>query len=274
MMNIRFRNIHAADLPHFMDMLEVQVDHHPAGFVHIEHERNDIHVSFDTRETGEELRDVIMRLTALLTARYHPDRIVFSRVDEELRKVLETNLYFPKGKAMVRITEPCRRVVKDTAFDEAGYIINQSLFASVPFGYFDTKRKGCGWIAAYNLLKMYGYECFMQETAEDINKGTWLQGTFGVNVIHLYLYLKKKGVPLKLHAGTVDELAHIMEQSSIGIVLYFHASGAHYAAYQKEENGLVHFYNSRYGRRNDILTPAAFFKQRSTLPLGYVIVID
>lgn len=272
-MNIRFRNIHAADLPHFMDMLEVQVDGHPLGFVHIEKEEKDLAVSFDTRYVNEaDLRMIIMRLTALLTARYHPERIIFAHPDEVLRKVLATNLYFAKGRKMVRITEPWRRMIKDTSFDEAGYLINQSLLSALPFGYFDTKRKGCGWIAAYNLMKMYGYECFMQETAVGLNKGTFLQGTLGVNVLHLYRYLKNGGLPVTLHFGTAEKMAHVMEQSSMGIVLYFHALGAHYTAYQKEE-GLFHFYNSRYGKRNDRLTPSAFFKERTTLPFAYMIVI-
>ncbi len=274
MMKIRFRNIHAADLPHFMDVLELQMDGSPVCFVHIEHKDDALVVSLDTSNVpSDSLRDVVMCLSALCTSRYHPSRIIYEHPDAVLRNVLSTNLYFEKGRKMVRMMDPWRSIVKDAAFDEEGYIINQSLFSAIPFGYFDTKRKGCGWIAAYNLMKMYGYEPFMQETAEGLNKGTFLQGTLGVNVLHLYRYLKQRRLPVTLHCGTVNRVLQVMEQSSMGIVLYFHSSGAHYATYQKEEGGLLHFYNSRYGRRNDCLSPASFFKERAKLPVAYVIVI-
>lgn len=252
----------------------MQTDGHPVGFIYIQIEKNDIHLSFDTRDVNHTvLRMIILRLTALVTARYHPEHIIFDHPDGILRSVLATNLYFAKGKKMIRIIEPWRYKVKDTAFDEEGYIINQSMLSALPFGYFDTKRKGCGWIAAYNLLKMYGFECFMQETAEGLNKKTWLQGTLGVNALHLYRYLKKKGLPVRFHMGSVKDITQIMEQSSMGIVLYFHQTGAHFSAYGKEEGCLMHFYNSRYGKRNDCLSPAAFFKERAYLPFAFVIVI-
>lgn len=85
--------------------------------------------------------------------KFHPEKIVVA-CDTSLRKLMNAAGYYAKGKFFQHVIEPYRYLLDDHVFDEEGYIIDQGSMQSIPFGWFDTQRKGCGWIAAYNLLKL------------------------------------------------------------------------------------------------------------------------
>lgn len=228
---------------------------------------------FDESSSYDGRHQAVCGVTHMIMVRFHPKRIIADTENRMVRRALAGCLYFDKGRRMMRITEPWRRMIRDSAFDDEGYLINQGMLKSLPFGAFDSAGRGCGWIAAWNLMKLYGREAFMQETAEELSRRAILKEAFGVPLLRLYFYLRKKGLPVHLASGCLKELSEAMESSRMGILLYFHHSGAHYCAFNKAERGKIHFYNARYGMRSDLCTPEEFMHQRAAVPYGFLIVI-
>jgi hypothetical protein len=203
----------------------------------------------------------------------HPDAIISYTDDPLTRKAMRGSLYFPKGKYMKRPIEEWRQKLPDRCFDDGGYLINQGLMKDLPFGWFDTREKGCGWIAAYNLLKWAGKEGFLEETARDLAEHALLGEVTGENIINLYSYLKRHGLDLKMRTGLSSSLIHKMEQSQAGILLFNHTYGSHYAAYERIDDRRYHFWNAVYGKQNDIITMDKFQKERVLWPLGTVLYL-
>lgn len=193
----------------------------------------------------------------------------------KLHKILlNSHLYFQKGSIYQRIIEPWRDVIDNSAFDEEGYIINQDKTEVLPFGFTNSKRAGCGWIAAYNLLKINHREKTMNETFFGLSEYHILTGeVFGQNIYLLYYWLKKQG--LRVHMTHLSQKACIeqMKNSSSGILLYYHKRGSHFTTYKKLEDGTFKLYNAIYGKQNHISTMEEFIQKHSRIPLNFLIYI-
>lgn len=209
-------------------------------------------------------------LTEWHTKRLHPNKICMD-APNELRKIVCANGYYPKGKYYQKILDKERLVLKDSVFDEEGYIIDQGSMSSIPFGWFDTARKGCGWIAAYNLLKANGKQENMADVRYELEQHGFLGKVFGQEVMWLILYLKSKGLSVNLSMPGIDGCIKACKTCDTGILAYMHAQGAHYAMFSSLHNGQVHFYNAKYKRRNHIESMETFLKQ-NTIFHGCLII--
>lgn len=205
--------------------------------------------------------------------RYHPQRFITTTSNLRLKQALAQNLFFSKGQQWIRPVEKIRHMMKDRVFDEEGYIIDQGAMQDIPFGWFDTASKGCGWIAAYNLLKRSGREVFLEEIVKEISDMSSLGNIFGVSLFAICRYCKAKGMPLKVIAGNNEKLAQYMQDNQMGILLYMHQDGGHYCTYEKRPDGRIRFLNAIYGRRNDFLTPYDFLENRTVLPCNKLLVL-
>lgn len=203
----------------------------------------------------------------------HPAKILCMRNDA-LIHVFHACGFYQKGTYYQKKIEPYRYILSDSVFDEEGYIINQGMMNKVPFGWFTTDRKGCGWIAAYNLLKMCGHEQSMQETAECLGKMAILGAVAGESLHMLYLYLRTKGINCGLSLPLDVDAKAKMKNSKYGILLYVHHQGAHYVAYRNIGGDKMLFYNAIYGKRNHIETIDDFLEERELLPFSSVIYIN
>ena len=203
---------------------------------------------------------------------YHPERICMEPLNAYLH-VMQANRFFQKGTIYQRKTEPWRKRLKDSVFDEEGYLIDQGAMEEIPFGWFRTREKGCGWIAAYNLCKMCGREQTMQETAEELSRYALLGGVMGQELYTLQIYLRKKGIHTHVSMSLDASALACIQKSRYGILLYSHRQGAHYTAYRNLGSGRLQFYNAIYGKRNHYQSAEEFLKQHELLPFSSVIYV-
>lgn len=129
------------------------------------------------------------------------------------------------------------------------YIFNQR---KIPknrwrYGLFPSSVTGCGWIAAYNAMRMMGKE----ETPESVIRFLEysfpvINGNFGTFLFSVVWYFRRKGhgVTLTMRKRRFDE---VLRKSDAGILFYYWRSGlrfgAHYVA-AEVKNGRVYGYNT------------------------------
>lgn len=159
--------------------------------------------------------------------------------------------------------ESCQ--IPDRVLDGEGYIIDQGHMDQVPFGWFSTKEKGCGWIAAYNLLKMNG----MEEPADQVRREMEHYGlpgkVLGQELVWLLAYLHHKGFHIRVSMPGYRGCEKILQDYPTGILMYLHKRGAHYAAYHAVDAQKVHLYNAIYQRKNHIVPIRNFLKAHAVL---------
>ncbi len=149
--------------------------------------------------------------------------------------------------------------------DEEGYIIDQGHLEKVPFGWFSTREKGCGWIAAYNLLKMNGMEEPASQVICELERYGFPGKVFGQEIVWLLLYLRHKGFAVCLSRPGCRGCEEMMQRCSTGILMYLHRRGAHYAACRAAEDGRVHLYNAIYQKKDHIVPIREFLEEYSVL---------
>lgn len=216
----------------------------------------------------------VSRMLETAVKRYHPEKILIDTDDMKYRNILQNEGCYERGDGYMKVVEPWRLKLPDTCFDEEGYLINQGLMKDIPFGWFDTEQKGCGWIAAYNLLKMCHRYTTMQKCAEGLSRTLILGGLAGQEEYLLAYWLRKQG--LKVHVSLPSNSIAVkqMKAYDYGILLYQHNRGAHYTAYRNRNDGTFQFYNAVYGRRVHIQKAEDFLKQYALLPFASVITVN
>lgn len=203
---------------------------------------------------------------------HHPERMLIHG-GAAYAAVFNSCRFFQKGRLFQKIVEPWRYLVSDAAFDTQGYIINQGLLKDLPFGWFDSMAKGCGWISAYNLLKMNHMECTMQECAEALGRRTILGGVFGQESLTLLVWLRSKHLNAKMTLPGNARAAAAMKDSKSGILLYSHAHGAHYTTYRRLDSGEFWFYNAVYGKASHVETAEGFLQKYALFPFSTAIYV-
>lgn len=204
----------------------------------------------------------IAYVTEYFIKKYHPERFLI-HAQEELIQVYQANGYYQKGHYYQKIVDPYRNKLNDSIFDEEGYIIDQGHMKCIPFGWFDTKQKGCGWIATYNLLKANGISMNIQDIITDLEKHNFLGKVFGQEIFWLIHYLKQKGLDIIVSLPGYSSCLNVLNQCDSGILAYAHTRGAHYAAFTKLHDTTVHFYNAIYQKKNHVVELNTFLKQYS-----------
>lgn len=222
----------------------------------------------------EDLRSFLDYTAESAYRTYHADRVILLSPEPFMQQALNACLFYQRGRDYMHETEPWRKQLPDDVFDEEGYIINQGKMEKIPFGWFNTKDKGCGWIAAYNFLKITGHEKSMEECAHGLEKHAPLGEAIGQEEILLYYWLKKQGIPVRMTLQMNHSALQAMKNKEAGILLYTHAHGGHYTAWKNLHDGSVHFYNAVYGRTDHIEKPEAFLKKNALFPVSSCIYLD
>ncbi|MCR5794871.1 MAG: hypothetical protein K6G61_05955 [Solobacterium sp.] len=231
------------------------------------------YLSLYLKEISEAAYEAMRLLTERLIRKYHPGKIVLRCPQERVAQFLKGLGFDPEDEHYAKVIEPWRCQVEDRVFDDEGFIINQGLLKDLPFGWFMTDAKGCGWISAYNLLKINHMEKSMEECARGLEKRALFGNAMGQEVLTEWFWLKKQGLDCRISRPSNRKAAEIMKESSSGIVLYNHKRGAHYAAYRNLRNGTVKFYNAFYGRKNHRQKPEEFLKENTLFPTTIVIYV-
>ncbi len=155
--------------------------------------------------------------------------------------------------------------------DDNGYIIDQGHLEKVPFGWFSTKEKGCGWIAAYNLLRLNGMGEPAGRVISELEHFGSPAKLFGQEVVWLLVYLQRKGFSVHLSRPGYSGCEEILQSYSTGILMYMHRRGAHYAAYRAVDEKRVHLYNAVYRKKEHIVPIREFLEEYSVLHAAVMI---
>ena len=191
---------------------------------------------------------------------YHPSDLYTYSSDPRMKSVFPRNLFYPKGDIYRRTVEEWRYRIPDVCFDREGFLIDQGKMNSLPFGWFSTRDKGCGWIAVYNILKLNGMEQTMEETARGLSRLDLTGEMFGENIFKLFIYLRRRGLPVKFAIGkkTVEKL---IARSKNGILLYSPGRGSHYCTYRIRHDGSIYLFNAVYGKNSHRIAVPQFISQ-------------
>ena len=154
---------------------------------------------------------------------------------------------------------------------EDGYIINQGMLREIPFGNYPSSKNGCGWIAVYNLMKALGNEKPYEEIMEALTPYTLFKGLLGTRMPGIKKYIRSQGYAMdtSFFKSSFEPLAL---GSQAGIIYYGTGKTYHFTAYQPTEEKTFRFFNSVYGRQNDILTMEQFIK-RIKPPLTHIVAV-
>lgn len=225
------------------------------------------HYHFSSEEFHQYFNLVVERFTRLGNI----EKLIYLGQLHKAR--LKSHLFFQKGKQYQRLIEPWRYTIDHKAFDEEGFIIDQNKTEVLPFGFTNSKRAGCGWISAYNLLKLNHKEQFMSDVFFGLSHNTISGEVFGQNVYALYFWLKKQNVKVKMTQLNQKRCMEQMKYSTSGILLYYHRRGSHFVTYKKLEDGRFHFYNAVYGKHKLIMSIEDFMNQYTMIPMNFLIYI-
>ena len=161
--------------------------------------------------------------------------------------------------------------LKKSCFSRDGYIIRQQDTGSVPFGRLTSDVNGCGWIAAYNLLRASLCPVTWQEVRRDLTHLLPFRGELGVNAFVLQGYLRGKGCRLR-SAVTLSGAEALVKDCRAGILLYSTGHSRHYVSFVREEDGRLRFFNTAPGKEEVIERFPAFYRRYVRFPVFWLFV--
>lgn len=183
-------------------------------------------------------------------------------------------MYYEYKEYLIRSVEAYRYLIDENAFDNKGFIINQSKLKIIPFKMFKTDKKGCGWIAVYNFLKIIHREKTIKEVSQNVSKYALFFGAIGQDIFTILYYLRKNNINVFLTPIFKRQCIRDIKMSKAGIILYIHSRGSHYVAYKNLGNGKCLLYNVVYGKENHIMNIEEFYKKYSITPLGMLLFVN
>lgn len=125
-------------------------------------------------------------------------------------------------------------LIPEAAFNKEGYINDQGALKDIPFGATDLGNKGCGFVAAYNILKRLKRPIDLDYLHNFFLKTACFKGKFGISICQIIFYL----ISEKLFNGIVTS-SKKYKNINLGILWYKHSGGWHYVTFYKEKNGYI-----------------------------------
>lgn len=162
------------------------------------------------------------------------------------------------------------RTLPPDALSPDGYIINQGCLHEVGYGRFGSDYNGCGWIAAYNLLRRCGVAATPEEVRGALERKLRLGGKFGTFPLALRGFLRRH-IPVALKICGKKRFERLSRFP--GILLYWTGRGAHNVHFAPCENdGRLLLCNAEYGRCGHRLSPGEFWARYVRFPLALVFI--
>lgn len=227
----------------------------------------DIKITF---ESG--LKEVVWKVETFLLSLQKVKRIFIDGISFQYEKIMNGCGFYRYGRQYKKRIEVFRNLLSASAFDECGFIINQSFASCIPFGYFNSREKGCGWIGAYNLLRYCNVSENMQDIIKELEKNSLSGKVFGQSVFQLTSFLHKR-LPVHLTLPYRSEVIKRSKEAACGLLLYSHSHGSHYVFFHRVDQSTFHFYNGVYGRRKHLASMEEYLNQYSILPFARLIYI-
>lgn len=160
-----------------------------------------------------------------------------------------------------------------TGYSKDGYIVDQARLKDVPYGCRTSDHNGCGWIAAYNLLRCLGDPATEAELTKALSRRSLFRGRLGTSPFKLIRLFKERGYQVKLYLGKKRAAANAAEAGT-GLLLYRHRWGWHYVAFTRSGAGEeLRFFNASPGNERHVEPMAALLARDSAAPFAAVLAV-
>ncbi len=154
-------------------------------------------------------------------------------------------------------------------FSQDGYIIDQDQFSAYRYRGMPSSVNGCGWVAAYDLLRAQGREVDFETVHRDMNALFPLQVPGPTLVRKLMRYLRRHG-KYRLTWGRGRSL-RAAARAEAGIIRYCEGRTPHFVPFLRREDGLYRFFNVSDGLEDMSCSMEDFFAGHCLRPLVRVI---
>ena len=141
-------------------------------------------------------------------------------------------------------------------FTKDGYIIDQRKLTGVGYSLLgNSPGNGCGWISAYNALKVLGEEPEPYDIMREVESGALLAGLSGTDPLYLVRFFRSKGYDTEIYV-TKEDVERETLRSDASILVYGYdyngRIGAHFiTGYPKQsEAGKMRFFNDGYEKED------------------------
>jgi len=168
-------------------------------------------------------------------------------------------------------------VKKKTPYASDGYIVNQGKLTDIRYGLRKSSANGCGWIAAYNFLKQQGEDVAERRVADGLVRWTVFRGLFGTELLHLWLYLARRGYRTGVKV-TGNKKAALPEAARAGVIYYRHKRGFHFVSFYRDEavpqigneKPRFRFLNAVAGKEDHYDTMSGFLTKHNVVPFAII----
>ena len=143
-------------------------------------------------------------------------------------------------------------------FSRDGYIVDQNCFGDFRYRGMTSDVNGCGWVAAYNLLRAAGQEISFEEVFRDMNAMFPLQIPGPTPMRKLRRYLRRH-IPYRYVAGKRKAL-NAASAAPAGILRYWEGKkNPHFITFLRLPDGRYRFLNVADGLEDFAAPMDAFF---------------
>ncbi|MBQ2755580.1 MAG: hypothetical protein IJF27_02795 [Oscillospiraceae bacterium] len=162
--------------------------------------------------------------------------------------------------------------VPKEALSKEGYIIDQRKLGNIFYGKYTSDYNGCGWIAAYNLLKLCGVSVEPEEVRSALENSLRFGGKFGTFPFAIKKYLKKH-LSVKMKVRSRKQLKKLC--CGKGILLYWTGKSAHNAVFCgcEECKDKIRLLNDVCGKEQTVNTES-FLAERMRFPLCLMFEVE
>lgn len=146
-------------------------------------------------------------------------------------------------------------------FSHDGYIIDQNCFSDYPYRAMSSDINGCGWIAAFNLLRALGIEADFDAVRAEMDSmySLRLPGPTTMRVMREYL---ERHVPGLVHSRGLESAILSAAASRAGILRYWESEVPHFVAFLRREDGMYRFFNVADGLEDHAAPMEEFMRSR------------
>ena len=171
------------------------------------------------------------------------------------------------------------RIIERTPYSADGYIVDQARLTTVKYGVMTSDINGCGWIAAYNLLKHFEQEHEEQALANELIRHSIFRGLMGTDLFRLRRFVKRHGYRMPI-VFRWNKKARLPEGTSAGIIYYCHKDGFHFVTFYADESlppdalgeARFRFLNGIGGKGNHFDTMQNFLTTHNVIPFALIMI--
>lgn len=160
-----------------------------------------------------------------------------------------------KGAGLLGSVKPL-----EMGFSPDGYITDQDCFSTFRYRTIPANYNGCGWIAAYNLLKFLGHETGYDEVRRELDEMHFLQVPGPTLMCVMRKYLKKHVPEVRETVGREAALETARE-SRAGIFRYREGIEPHFVSYIRQGENSFRFFNMTDGLEDSVMPMEQFIKE-------------